>query len=70
MSEKPSNTREQCAYDSGASKARILLHAGHFGTSTPASARDARNPHKNGTKEHKFWTDGFDGAIDNATRDA
>lgn len=59
MQNKPSNTREQCAFDSGAFKAR-MIDAKRFEGFDRARARDDRNPHKKGSVEHKFWNEGFD----------
>jgi hypothetical protein len=56
----PSNTREQCAYDSGAHKGGILKQYNQLSPEEFAAARDARNPHKKGSKEHQFWNEGFD----------
>jgi hypothetical protein len=52
QNEKPSNTREQCAFDRGAQMARS--------GNVPAIKRDQHNPHKRGSAEHKFWNEGFD----------
>lgn len=63
MKKQPSNTREQCAYDSGAFKRRMLPSAlVSISSKTWAEIRDARNPHKKGSQEHQFWNEGFDSA--------
>lgn len=61
MQRKPNNTREQCAFDSGAQKARVI-----YQPELPVTAeqwgekRDQRNPHKKNSNEWQFWNDGFD----------
>jgi hypothetical protein len=52
MQKKPSNTREQCAFDRGAQYARACLRTGGGGR--------AMNPHKKGSVERDFWNEGFD----------
>lgn len=57
---KPSNTREQCAWDSGAYKARVIYQPELPMTSAQwGEKRDQRNPHKKGSKERDFWNAGF-----------
>lgn len=53
QNEKPSNTREQCAFDRGAQAGEHAKRNGgiHGG-----------NPHKKGSVEYKFWNEGFDSA--------
>jgi hypothetical protein len=61
MQKKPSNTREQCAFDRGAFKARMIdAHIIQRSAKTWADMRDERNPHKKGSVERQFWNDGFD----------
>lgn len=63
MSRKPSNTREQCAFDSGAFKARMIgKHTTCQSKERWSQMRDERNPHKKGSVEHQFWNEGFDNA--------
>ena len=62
MQKKPSNTREQCAFDSGAFKARMIMNLTEPRGKQWEKMRDQRNPHKKGTPEHKFWNEGFDNA--------
>jgi len=65
MPKKPSNTREQCAFDSGAFKRRMLSGPGIETVRTAETwrtMRDQRNPHKKGSPEHQFWNEGFDSA--------
>jgi len=69
MPKKPSNTREQCAFDRGAQRARetkqrcrdMQLDVGAAATVISAH-REGRNPHKKGSPEHQFWNEGFDNA--------
>lgn len=61
MNRKPSNTREQCAFDAGAFKRRMISPQSYQPTPEAwAQMRDQRNPHKKGSPEHKFWNEGFD----------
>lgn len=60
MERKPSNTREQCAFDSGAHKARVIYQPELPVTAEQwAEKRDQRNPHKKNSSEWQFWKDGF-----------
>lgn len=52
-------TREQCAFDSGAAKAKRHMAQGCFQSDLDTSRRDA-NPHKKGSVEWKCWNEGFD----------
>ena len=61
MQKKPSNTREQCAFDRGASLARVVK-SGVATRSEKQLAERADNPHKKGSQEHQFWNEGFDSA--------
>jgi hypothetical protein len=65
MKNEPSNTREQCAFDRGAQRAREALVCTEMMNAGVASAqmrahRDGRNPHKKGSVEYTFWNEGFD----------
>lgn len=67
MQKKPSNTREQCAFDRGVQRARETkqrcLDIGARGMATAdemRAHREGRNPHKKGSAEYKFWNEGFD----------
>lgn len=57
MQKKPSNTREQCAFDSGAAMRRKFKRDGGNGENGIPL-----NPHKKGSPEHQFWNEGFDNA--------
>ena len=54
MQKKPSNTREQCAFDRGQSMGRYNKKYDEKGSDKSA------NPHKKGSVEHQFWNEGFD----------
>jgi len=62
MERTPSNTREQCAFDSGKFKRRMLTGSGRVDHDEASwrKMRDQRNPHKKGSPEHQFWNEGFD----------
>lgn len=64
MQKKPSNTREQCAFDRGAFKARMIGASvlSPADETTREKMRDQRNPHKKGSPEYQFWNEGFDSA--------
>lgn len=62
MKKMPSNTREQCAYDSGCHKARMVMNLTAPRDEQWVKWRDQRNPHKKGSAEHEFWNEGFDNA--------
>lgn len=63
MERKPSNTREQCAYDAGRNKAERHMSQGCF-QSDLDTLRKSANPHKKGSKEWQFWNEGFDSLQD------
>lgn len=65
MQKKPSNTREQCAFDRGAAKARSAKNAMQYlnaGQLEFIGKYRESNPHKKGSPEHQFWNEGFDSA--------
>lgn len=60
MNKKPSNTREQCAFDSGAFKRKMIGVLPPDWVGDRSKFRDDRNPHKKGSTEYTFWNEGFD----------
>jgi hypothetical protein len=63
MQKKPSNTREQCAFDRGVYNkklARVASQASAAKVGIVEKWREVHNPHKKGSPEHQFWNEGFD----------
>jgi hypothetical protein len=63
QNEKPSNTREQCAFDRGVYNKKLAVQACQANLAKVGVVdkwREVHNPHKKGSAEHKFWNEGFD----------